>query len=590
MGGFYNTIAKVATEGIEKAGAKVATKFPSLGAKFAPIAESVESGLYHGLFPHETAFQDIPAAKALWDHYKGPYQEIKNKIVSQDIRTAMAAGSNKPAHEIHRAAEKKAQEIAFGTNRSSIQAVLKHVEKTVSKNRADILADHFNIMFREEAGISGTSSFDRDMRKSGPDTDEGFWGPPSSYKGPGPIESGIINTKHAMMAYKAAIPHLASNLNILISDGFVNYAKVLATNFGPGRKAAEATVLSTNAISELWYNSYREKQAFANGTIKQFAPGSVGEFIHRNMYMPGMARVRYETLMMSAHASKLAAEEASAQLMKGNTKAALPMLRELGLDANKIQAQKGLLLQDDIDKAYFHGTNTRAFLNQTDNRTALSQQSAIYRVMGSFHNYVSSQSRFLRNTFLRQYQQGDFIGIARNIGLLGMAFPVLGATIYESERLLSGSDWDDPLGHYRNRIEATPAGIAYDAIVGRENAASSGRIALNTIENLSHIASWGVATGYVRGAARAHLAGQVAGPVPNMLFQGAEDAYKATPFAKNPSAKPLERDVLTDILPYGTGSILSHELLPTKSEEVRRSGKVIHRRRKKTNSDVFDPY
>lgn len=585
MGGFYNTVAKLATQATEKVGSKI---FSS--ATGHALSESVESGLYHGIFPAKTAFQDIPAAKALWDHYQGPYQELKNKFISQGVQTAQAAGSIKPHHEIVTEASRKAQDLAFGQNRSAIQGVLKHVEKTVSKNRADILADHLNIMFKEEVDSQGLSRFDRDMRKvpQAMDKDFGYNTPPSPYKRPGPIESNVLRSKNAMLAYKAAIPHLASNLNILISDGFQTYAKALVTNFGPGRKGAEASLLASNAISELWYNSYREKQAFDNGLIKKYAPGGVGEFIHRNMFIPGMSRVRYETLMMSAHASKLAAEEASAQLMRGNDKMALPMLRELGLDASKIKSQRGVLLQDDIDKAYYHGTNTRAFLNQTDNRTALSQQSAIYRVMGSFHNYISSQSQFFRNTFKRMYQQGDFIGIARNIGLMGMAFPVLGASIYESERLLSGNDWDDPTGHLRNRLEATPAGLAYDLLAGKENAASSARIALNTIDNLSHLASFGVATGYVRGAARNNLAGQMLGPVPNMLVQGAQDVGKATKYdSRHPkAAEPLERDLLSDTLPYGIGSILTHRLLPTTKEQNKNKFHKFTRMKKQSSNPL----
>lgn len=557
MGGFYNTVAKLATEGIQKVGDAVGRS----GAAHE-LAESAEQRMY-SLFPAKNAFQDIPAAKALWDHYQGPYQEIKNKLVSQGVQTAQAAGSIKPHNEIIQEASKQAQDIAFGQRRSAIQGVLKHVEKTVSKNRADILADHLNIMFHSEADMSGLSSFDKDMRYTpkGASDYEGFYGPPSKYKAPGPGERKVLQAKNAMLAYKAAIPHLASNLNILLNDGFQTYAKVLATNFGSGRKGAEATVLATNAISELWYNGYREKQAFDNGIIKQFAPGGVGEFLHRNLYIPGMSRVRYETLLMSAHASKMAADEATAQLLKGNVKWAEPMLKELGLDAAKLQRQGGML-QDDIDKAYYHGTNFRAFLNQKDNRSVLSQRSVAYRVMGSFHNYVSSQSQFMRKIFVRQYQQGDFIGIARNIGLLSMVFPVLGSTIYESERLLTGEDWDDPAKHLWNRLEATPAGQVYDALTGRQNAASAAKTVINTLDSLSHLASFGTATGYVRGAARAHLANQIAGPIPNMFIQAGKDVFKAPM-----NSKPLKRDVLEDTLPYGIGSILSHQLIPTKAEQ-----------------------
>lgn len=582
MGGIYNSIADLATQGIEKVGAK-------LGASsFAHEAsESVERGLYNAVFPSKVAFQDIPAAKTLYDHYTGPYKELVNKYTSEGVQQAQKLGTQQPVHEIGRAAERKAQDVVFGKNRVAIQGVLKHVEKTVSKNRADILADHLNILFREAPDSQGLSSFDRDMRKG---EEGGFQTKPSEYRGASFAE-GLAKKHQSLLAYKAAIPHLASNLNILISDGFSTYAKTLATNFNPTtRKGAEAAVLSSNAISELWENGYKEKLAFDNGKLKQFAPGGIGEFIHRNIYIPGMSRVRYETLMMSAHASKLAADEAVQHLKNGNDRMALPMLRELGLDQNKIKAQKFQLLPDDIAKAYYHGTDARAFLNFAENRTALSQRSPLYRVVGAFHGYVTRQSQFFRQVFKRQYEQGDFIGIARNIGLMSMAFPLVGATIYESERLLSGNDWDDPVGHLGNRMEATPAGQAYDAVAGRSNMASAARTSINTIDNLSHMASFGVATGYIRGASRASLASQLLGPDANMAIQGAQDTIKAlhTDTRHPDSWKPLARDAMSDLPSLGAGAIVSHKLLPTRADLARDKPKKF-RKQGKPKEDSWNP-
>jgi hypothetical protein len=589
MGGFSNTIANFARETIENTGAKLATKFgPGIAASAHDLSEKVESGLYHAVFKPEAAFKDIPAANKLWEAYKGPYKELVNKHTAEGVSLAIKTGSNQPIHEIESEARKKASDAVFGPKHQVIQGVLKHVEKTVSKNRADIISDHLNILFNEapiKGGPNeGKSSFDVDMRGSKKNPDAGFAGPTSKYRDSS--ESFIEKTAkvhQAILAYKAAIPHLASNLNILISDGFSTYAKALATNFGPGRKAAEAMVLSSNALSEVWVNGYREKQAFEAGIIHQFAPGSVGEFIHRNMYIPGMQRVRYETLMMSAHASKFAAEHAIEELKAGNTRYALPMFKELGLDHNKIAAQGYQLAPDDIQKVYYHGTDTRAFLSQKDNRSIISQRSPIFRIAGAFHNYVASQSKFLRATFKRQYEQGDFVGIGRNIALLSMAFPVLGATIYESERLLSGNDWDDPAGHLEKRVEATPAGMAYDAVTGKNNATSGAQAALATIENLSHLASFGVATGYIRGATRSHLANQILGPDANMLVQGLEDVQKALHTSnKKPDAwKPLARDIMSDTPSLGLGQIAAHRLLPTKTEEARGKPKKFRRSRPK---------
>jgi hypothetical protein len=171
-----------------------------------------------------------------------------------------------------------------------------------------------------------------------------------------------------------------------------------------------------------------------------------------------------------------------------------------------------------------------------------------------------------------------------------MAFPVLGASIYESERLLTGNDWDNPGEHLANRLEATPAGHVYDAVTGRQNAASAARTAMNTIDSLSHIAAFGVATGYTRGAARSNLAGQMAGPFLNMLFQGGQDVLKAAHKDINhpDAADAFYRDLLTDPSPYGIGGMVAHRVLPTKAEQNANKPKKF-RMSRKVKADSWNP-
>lgn len=602
MGGFATAFTNLAKDGIETVGKKIATSLgrPAVAVASRHVAEDVESGLYHAVFKPEAAFYSAgQVGSKLWEAYSGPYHELTNKYTAQATQTAKAAGSVTPHEDIIRAGKKQAADQVFGPNREVIQGALKHIEKTLGKNKADILSDHFNVLFREspfeEGKNAGLSRFDVDMRrKTKLSQDNVFESPPSKYRGVGTAEK-VAQIHQKVLAYKAAIPHLASNLNILMSDGFATYGKAIAQTFGPGRKAAEAQVLATNSISELGLQGYIEKQKFDKGIIKQFAPNSVGEFIHRNMYIPGMNAVRYNTLMMSAHASLLAAKEAGEHLVQGNTRRAIPMLRELGLDPAKIAAQKGQLLPEDIAKAYYHGTNTRAFLNQSDRRTILGQQSGLYRVIGAFHTYVSNQRAFIGQVFRQQLQQGDYLGIARNISLMTMAFPIVGATIAEAESLLIGKDWSDPTQAYENKLHNTYAGYAYDKLTGKQNAIGSAQAAVGTIEMLAHIASFGVATSYTRAATRNHLANQILGPEGNMVVQGAEDTFKAAHYDdKHPdAAKPLARDILSDMPSYGIGSILSHELLPTKAEEDKNKFHKFHRKKAKSsgwnplNSDDF---
>lgn len=605
MGGFSSSIAHLATDVIEGAGKKIAGAFnnPVIAVQAKHAAENVEAGLYHKIFKPEAAFADSPVTAKLWKAYSGPYHELTSKYESEATNIAAgkvpAAGKhtsiavNMDHREIRSHARKLASEEVFGPHREVIQGVLKHLENTGNTNKANIIADHFNVLFQEVpmqgGGAAGLSSFDTDMRKGSILSGRAFETHPTQYRGRNTLER-IANWHQRTLAYKAAIPHLTSNLNIMLSDGFGVYAKSLAQTFGPGRKAAEAQVLATNAIGEMAMNGYREKQMFDKGIIKQFAPGSVGEFIHRNILIPGMNSVRYNTLLMSAHASKLAGEEAAYFLVNGNTKRALPVLKELGLDPAKIAAQKGQLLPEDIAKAYYYGTNSRAFLQQRDNRTIMGQQSPLWRTIGAFHSYVSSQANFIRKTFMRQYAAGDFAGIARNIALMGVAFPIAGATIYESERLLTGNDWDDPAQHYEDQIHGSLDGYIYDAIRGEAHGKSAAKSAVNTIDLLSHLASFGVATGYIRGATRSHLANQIIGPDANMIVQGAEDTLKATHTdANHPDAwKALARDFMQDTPSLGLGSMASHKLLPTKKEES--VGKYYRFKRKKAKVQTYNPF
>jgi len=498
---------------------------------------------------------------------------------------AKAAGYNIPAEHIIKQARTLASEQVFGPNRSGIQAVLKDVEKRAGKNKADILADHMNILFQEgiqDQGFNkGKSKFDVDMALKGGEYETGFNTPVSKYK-PQNFGEKTAGVFKSTLAWKAAIPHAVTNLNILTSDGLRVYAKTLADSFGSSRKGTEAQLLASNAISEMWIAPYREHQEFKNGHISQYAPGSVGEFIHKNMYIPGLSDVRYQHLIMGAQAGKHVAEEAAGHLANGDTKWALPALKELGLDAQKIKSQGYKLAPDDIEKAYYHGADHRVFLDNNKQTPLFWRRSPLWRTMHAFTGYISNQWAFERAVLTRQWEQGDAIGIARNLALKATVYPIVGATIYEMEHLLTGQDWDDPTGHLKNRVEATPLGAAYDILAGKEKTASSARVALNTIDMLSHLGTWGTTTGYIRGAERAKLAQQIGGPLAGITAQLAEDAIKAAHVDnRHPNAAdPLKRDLLSDIPSLGLGSIAAKKLYPTRAEQAKHKIRKVRISRK----------
>lgn len=597
MGGFYNSVARLAGEGAEK----IASTF---GAKAAPeIGEAIESGVYKKLLQPARSFEDHPYAARIYQDYHNEYKPRVEKYKSIGTQQASAFPTGHPnapsIGDITKQAHKRAALEVFGPNRVRIQSMLKNVEATQGKNRADVLADHFNILFQEEARTSGPnrmSQFDADMRGGygkKQTSAEGIETPTSPYKGKS--EEGWernIGRIRATLAYKAAPIHMANTLlNVATSDGGIALLKTMNQIWNPSNRAgAEAQLLTSNAISEMWLNPYKEKLAFDASKIKQYAPGGVGEFIHKNMFIPGMSNVRYESIMMGAQAGKTMAEEAAAHLAQGNKKFALPALRELGLDPAKLAAQNYQMLPDDIEKAYYHGANNRVFLDPYDKTPTFWRQSPLWRSMKAFTGYVSSQGAFERRTLVRQYKQGDFIGIARNIALKSMVYPLVGSTIYEVDRLASGEDWDDPAGHLGSRLEATPAGMIYDAVAGKERSASAAKTALNTLDMIAKLATFGNGAGYLRGASRASLAQHVLPPEANVAIQLGQDAMKATHYDANhkKAADPLMRDILSDIPSLGLGSMASHKLVPTRAEESRNNPKKF--RRTKPKADSWNPF
>lgn len=578
MGGIYSSIAELAGSTIGKAFSKDAG---SVVGKTAG-QELIESGVYRGIFSEQRAFEQHPYAQKIYQDYQQHYKPKVNQYENHIAAAAQAKGQAPEMHEINRAASKQASKEVFGPNQERLQSMLKAVERDKGKNHADILSNHLQVMLKsapiEEGPAKGRSLFDINMARGGlgngarsysAEAAPGFDAPLSPYRGRQGYETAIGKAR-ATLAYKAAPIHMANaTLNIASDSGLGNLFKTLGTIWGPGRQGAIAQLQHSDAISEFNLQEYTQHLEFQKSGVAKYAPGSVGEFIHKNMFIPGMSAVRRETILMAAHSGKLMAQEATSRLKAGDRQWALPALNQLGLDANKLTAQNFQLTADDIQKAYYHGANSKVFLDPYDRTPTFWRQSPLWRSTKAFSGYITKQNAFERDLILRQYRQGDFVGIARNLALKAAVYPVVGATLYELDRLLTGEDWDDPKKHYANRLEYTPAGMAYDLVAGRNNAVNTARTTINTLDMLARLGVWGATTGYIRGMNRANLAQHLLPPEVNVGVQLAQDMDKAAHTdGQHPDRwKPAARDVMAEV-PYGAGSIASHYLLPTQKEQA----------------------
>lgn len=553
MGGFVHVLGEIAEKVLPKA--------------IPDVAEHIEAGLYRGIFNPAKTFESHPYAAKIHSDYHNEYLPRVEKYTNQGIRSS--AIPNPDVNAIQKVAKQQASDDVFGTNKIRIQAMLKNVAK-VDRNKADVLSNHLNVMFEESAPAKGynkgKSKFDLEMGKGKAD---GFDTPVSPYKPQHPVEKGLRMLRKGL-AFKAAAIHGATTaLNVLNEDGLVNLSKSMYDIWGPGRQATIARIQATDAISEINISPLKEAEAFRAGIISKFAPGSVGEFVHRNMFIPGMSLVRRESLYMGANTGRLMAEEAAGHLKAGNDKWAVPALRSLGLDPVKIKSQQFKIAPDDLEKAYYHGANNRIFLHPYDSTPTFWRQSPLWRSIKAFSGFVAKQVEFEKRVITKQFQQGDFAAIARNVALKSLAFPLVGSLLYETDRIIMGSDHDDPLKHYKNRLEATPTGALWDAANGKHDGPGAAQITINSLDMIARLGVLGNTFGYMRGADRANLLSRVVPPEVNMGVQGVQDLDKAlhTDVNHPNAADPLGRDILSDIpFTLGIGSNLSHELLPTKKE------------------------
>jgi hypothetical protein len=308
------------------------------------------------------------------------------------------------------------------------------------------------------------------------------------------------------------------------------------------------------------------------------------------MFIPGMANARRRGLEIAAQTGKVVAEEAAYRLQKGDTKYALQVFKRLDIDPAKIVEQKFQLHPEDIQKAYYHGANNTVFLDPYDNTPTFWRQSPLFRGIKAFSGYTAKQSEFLRNTLMDQVRAGDHIGVARTVATWSLAVPLIGATLAEFDRLRHGEDWDAPGKHWFNRMDATVAGQTFDYATGRKQAPIP-KTVYNEIYLLSYLSAWGNATGYLRGANRASLAGRLLPPEIRQGVQLGQNAMKATTYDSKKhkdAAKPLGRDLLSDIPSMGMGTIASHIILPTRKELAKNK---IHRpRRTPIKQQTWSPY
>ena len=476
-----------------------------------------------------------------------------------------------PEYEIKGYARRVARINTFGKNDALLAqhlnniAIIQGEEK--AKNIADGLGVYFHDAARKDKGAERTE-LTSNLYKNPLTRDIDFRNSP--YNPVSDTERAIQSATHTVLAFKAGLAHLSTPLNLLLGQSLSSFGKASTHLFGGGYAGARAEMLSLNAIGSAFMEEAEQHYKFQNGLIKEYAPGSVGEFISKNWQIPGMSALRQRTMTMAAMQGKYSAMEAATTLLDQDAshkavELAEENLRYHGIDPDKIRTQNGQLMPEDIRSAMYENVNRRVFISTGRNRAPIAVQNSFGRLIGMYHSYAAAQSKFIQKEVMRSIQRGNPAEVAKTFATLGIIFPAVGAAIAGLEQFWMGKP---------DAIENTKE---QEANILNPGGFLDGKNFADRLDGILHVAGFGVMSSYTRAAGRRKLINTIAGPTINAGAELIQDAYAAGKGIatgadrgkdeyKAKTWAPLARDILHDVPSLGVGAWASEHFFPTQQQ------------------------
>lgn len=393
---------------------------------------------------------------------------------------------------------------------------------------------------------------------------------PSRYQTPTPLERSLTRGAAPVLTPKSGLRHLTTPLNVMLRASLKAMGGAIDASWGSGYKNARAQLEFYGTVGEALARENDQLYRFQNGLINKFLPNTVGEFIHRNIGIPGFDFIRGRSLVAAGYQGRLIAEEQAANLFSNDPMLehrAMMELKYLGIDGAKIKARGGhtfsdkfgpsLLTFDELGQAMFENANQRVYIETSGARSQMATSSFAGRMFFMYHNYITMQSRMLMRNFYRHYEKRDPIGLTKDLVILGTLFPTAGFATNALAQIWMGKD---------------PKSIKQDL-----EAFTDPKDFWSKAEAFSHTAGFGVVTDYLHATSRFKLANAIIGPVFNTGVEHVEDVYKAGagiasgrekrkgPYQVHTYA-PLARDVLHDIPSLGIGAMLANHAFPTQQQ------------------------
>lgn len=460
------------------------------------------TGIRSALTSSESMLSDTPAGKWAYDTIQKYLDRVKIESAStyaNDVNLYKNQGINLTPkdHEqlmntARNSAARRNDTMYFGLNRNKLTQAVSMAAQQKNIIHATEVGDYASNVLREEKPKtfkSPTTGKLTDWRQAA-----GIG--PSPYRGSGAVEQSV----HGALAYtflgRVAIPHTMQNLNVALTLGWKSWAKAWDEVNYLGR-----TPQASEYLGAMFDETYRDFKL-----INQGKDTWLNKFIH----MPGFSMERKKFLAHAAAAGKWAGIDAGKEFAQTGSKASLERLKFLRLDPAKILAQGGKLTQDDIEQAALASADENMFLGpgRTPHFWSMNPDR---RFMFLYKNFQFRQGKLIKDTIARSLRSGPGQAVATLV-TLGTAFPIAGHIIGDLENLATGRSPED------RSMQMQPTGNEFID---------------DRIDDLSHMAAFGIWYGLFRAVARHRMTDYTSGPlislladIGNSLYQGGKGNFK----------------------------------------------------------------
>jgi hypothetical protein len=541
MGGFVNSAVTLGKEAVEESGALRALK---------------------------NGFEQTPAGKFAYQMIKEVYEPTMSKAQQSLTTAAKAGGSVTPASEILTMSKNAARKATFGTNDAAGASIIKWAEQTHGNEASQSLADHIHVYLQDSiekaardrkgniippgtpgAGTHNVSLFKERVKwnKEAPnalDTSSIYVNDKVANTGlekaGSYLEQKVRGPLTTVMVPALAISHLSTPFNTILGTPLTALAKGLSEVITPaGYERTKQALLQTGVLGAETFNAYRDMQEYSSGKIAQMSKNpTLGYYLNKAIHAPGFSSLRKWTIAFTGAVGKQSAQMFADRLVANPAdKLAQMSLKEMGIEPATILAQRGQLSPAQMEKAIYRFVDDRAILNTKLDRS-YAQSNPWFRLATMYHGYVSAQGHLIARELTKAVKSGDIMNAVQTFATLGVIFPAVGHTIYGLERWARFESFNDPDEEKEGYIH-------------------------RYIDDISHMAAFGIAQSYGRATLRQHLSDVMVGPVGNIAVRGVQDAAQLA-FADKHPYKPLVRDALSYSLPDNLGKIMANALLPTK--------------------------